>query len=137
MYKRITFGIMALGLVAGSLIAPGPANADPQWQAKYYSKQRPNQYYPDYPARGRFNGNNRVDGMQNNTNAMIMRGVASGRLTQREADKLMSRQQQIDNMQARYNADGRLNSGERNKLNNEVAKLQSQLWKDMNNYNIR
>lgn len=132
MYKRVAFSIIAVGLIAGSLIAPGPANADPQWQSRYYSRTRNNPYYPTG-----YNKNTRVDSTQNRTNVMIMQGLANGRLTQREADRLMSRQRQIDDMQARYNADGRMSSRERGKLNNEVAKMQSQLWKDLNNYNIR
>lgn len=58
----------------------------------------------------------RVDQRQANQEQRIDQGVASGSLTQREANRLERGQQHVDNMENRANADGVVTRGERARL---------------------
>ncbi|MBK8068087.1 MAG: hypothetical protein IPK27_10785 [Rhodanobacteraceae bacterium] len=51
-------------------------------------------------------GTPRVDARQENQEARIDQGIATGELTQREANRLEARQQHIDNVEDRALADG-------------------------------
>lgn len=58
----------------------------------------------------------RVDQRQANQEQRIDQGVASGSLTQREANRLERGQQHVDNMEARAKADGVVTGRERARL---------------------
>jgi len=58
----------------------------------------------------------RVDQRQANQEQRIDQGVASGSLTQREANRLEGGQQHVDNMENRAKADGVVTRGERARL---------------------
>ena len=58
----------------------------------------------------------RVDQRQANQERRIEQGVASGSLTQREANRLERGQQRVENMEARAKADGVVTPGERARL---------------------
>ena len=58
----------------------------------------------------------RVDQRQANQEQRIDQGVASGSLTQREANRLDRGQQRVDNMENRAKADGVVTRGERARL---------------------
>ncbi|AXS80667.1 hypothetical protein [Dechloromonas sp. HYN0024] len=59
----------------------------------------------------------RVDQREANQERRIEQGVASGSLTQREANRLERGQQRVDNMEARAKADGVVTRQERGQLN--------------------
>jgi hypothetical protein len=58
----------------------------------------------------------RVDQREANQERRIDQGVASGSLTQREANRLERGQQRVENMEARAKADGVVTRGERARL---------------------
>jgi hypothetical protein len=58
----------------------------------------------------------RVDQRQANQEQRIDQGIASGSLTQREANRLDRGQQHVDNMENRAKADGVVTRGERARL---------------------
>ena len=58
----------------------------------------------------------RVDQREANQERRIEQGVASGSLTQREANRLERGQQHVENMEARAKADGVVTRGERARL---------------------
>ncbi|NTV71238.1 MAG: hypothetical protein HGA71_13975 [Azonexaceae bacterium] len=58
----------------------------------------------------------RVDQRQANQEQRIDQGIASGSLTQREANRLERGQQHVDNMENRAKADGVVTRGERARL---------------------
>ena len=57
-----------------------------------------------------------IDQRQANQESRIDQGVASGSLTQREANRLERGQQHVDNMENRAKADGVVTRGERARL---------------------
>lgn len=66
----------------------------------------------------------RVDQRQANQEQRIDQGVASGSLTQREANRLDRGQQHVDNMENRAKADGVVTRGERARLH-QAQEVQS------------
>lgn len=58
----------------------------------------------------------RADVRQDNQDARIDQGVASGELTQREANRLEAREAHIDNVESRAKADGIVTRKERVRL---------------------
>lgn len=58
----------------------------------------------------------RADARQDNQEARIEQGVASGELTHREANRLEAREEHIDNVEDRAKADGVVTRQERVKL---------------------
>ncbi|MDP3539259.1 MAG: hypothetical protein Q8S26_11225 [Azonexus sp.] len=66
----------------------------------------------------------RVDQRQANQEQRIDQGVASGRLTQREANRLEHGQQRVDNMENRAKSDGVVTRHERSRLH-QVQDTQS------------
>jgi hypothetical protein len=66
----------------------------------------------------------RVDQRQANQEQRIDQGVASGSLTQREANRLDHGQQHVDNMENRAKADGVVTRGERARLH-QAQEVQS------------
>lgn len=98
-----------------------------------------NQGFFNGNSRGLFgNGfnNNRVDGIQSRLGSLITGGMANGNLTQKEADRLLARQAKIDQLQAQFTSDGRLNYNERNRLSSEIGRLRSQLQRELNDRNV-
>ena len=61
-------------------------------------------------------GTPRVDARQENQEARIDQGIATGELTAREANRLEARQEHIDNVEDRALADGVVTRRERVKL---------------------
>ncbi|MGB4065769.1 MAG: hypothetical protein WBK19_18260 [Azonexus sp.] len=66
----------------------------------------------------------RVDQRQANQEQRIDQGVASGSLTQREANRLDRGQQHVDNMENRAKSDGVVTRGERARLH-QAQEVQS------------
>lgn len=66
----------------------------------------------------------RVDQRQANQEQRIDQGVASGSLTQREANRLDRGQQHVDNMETRAKSDGVVTRGERARLH-QAQEVQS------------
>lgn len=66
----------------------------------------------------------RVDQRQANQEQRIDQGVASGSLTEREANRLERGQQHVDNMENRAKADGVVTRGERARLH-QAQEVQS------------
>lgn len=66
----------------------------------------------------------RVDQRQANQERRIDQGVASGSLTEREANRMERGQQRVDNMENRAKSDGVVTRGERARLH-QVQEVQS------------
>lgn len=81
----------------------------------------------------------RVDQRQANQEQRIDQGVASGSLTQREANRLERGQQHVDNMENRAKADGVVTRGERARLHQaqdvQSARIYSQKHDRQHDYN--
>lgn len=69
--------------------------------------------------------------------ARIDQGQRSGRLTQREADRLRLQERELYRLEARLNADGYLSTGERRQLREEVAMLDRDIDRLMTNQRYR
>jgi uncharacterized membrane protein YebE (DUF533 family) len=59
----------------------------------------------------------------------IDRGVATGQITSREANRLESQQSQIERMEARARADGRLSGRERARIDNAQDHLSRDIYR--------
>jgi len=81
----------------------------------------------------------RVDQRQANQEQRIDQGVASGNLTQREANRLERGQQHVDNMENRAKADGVVTRGERARLHQaqdvQSARIHRQKHDRQHDYN--
>jgi hypothetical protein len=81
----------------------------------------------------------RVDQRQANQEQRIDQGVASGSLTQREANRLERGQQHVDNMENRAKADGVVTRGERARLHQaqdvQSARIHRQKHDRQHDYN--
>ncbi len=77
-----------------------------------------------------FNNAN-VDQTQARLASRIQSGVASGRLTPQEAQRLNQMQARIDQMEVQFRSDNRLNTGERARLSSELSRLQNRLGKEL------
>ncbi|MDP2880996.1 MAG: hypothetical protein Q8N89_05390 [Azonexus sp.] len=71
----------------------------------------------------------RVDQRQANQEQRIDQGVASGSLTQREANRLDRGQQHVDNMEARAKADGVVTRGERARLHHAQDRQSARIYR--------
>jgi hypothetical protein len=89
--------------------------------------------------RGWGNGlNNRfgnIDARQNQIASQIQRGISSGRISQSEANRLLSQQQRINDLEARFRVNG-LSLTERARLQAQLSKLSAQMHYDMNNQRL-
>ena len=74
-----------------------------------------------------------IDNRQFNIGERIDEGVRSGRITQREARKLHSRERDIARQEARFKRGGVVTPQERRKLQNEQAALSNEVQRMMNN----
>lgn len=74
-----------------------------------------------------------IDNRQFNIGERIDEGVRSGRITQREARRLHSRERDIARQEARFKRDGVVTPQERRKLQNELAALSNEVQRMMNN----
>jgi|SRR5665647_285674 len=74
-----------------------------------------------------------IDNRQFNIGERIDEGVRSGRITQREARKLHSRERDIARQEARFKRDGVVTPQERRKLQNELAALSNEVQRMMSN----
>lgn len=84
------------------------------------------------------NNNFNVNSRQSSINAQIQRGIASGRLTPSEANKLMRAQQKIDQLEANLRLSGNgLNVAERQRLNIELNKLTIRTQQDLFDRQVR
>lgn len=84
----------------------------------------------------------RCGGQINSTQAQLQDrinlGVKNGRLNQREAARLQTKLAQIAQLEARMRATGnRLTFSERTKLNNQLAKLNREITKELNDFDRR
>lgn len=84
-----------------------------------------------------------INATQNRLRARIDAGVASGRLNSKEAARLRAKMAQINTLEARMrdNVPGRgrsgLNPAERNRLSSELALLNSQITRELNDFDHR
>jgi hypothetical protein len=74
-----------------------------------------------------------IDHREFNISQRIDEGVRSGRITQREARKLHSRELDIERHEARFKRDGVLTPQERRQLQNELTKLRDDVERMMRN----
>lgn len=90
------------------------------------------------PAEARGGGN--INATQNALRLRIDAGVRSGRLSAKEASRLRSKLAQINVLEERMRDSGRgrgLNPAERNRLSNELAILNAQITKELNDFDHR
>ena len=82
-------------------------------------------------------GNN-INSVQNQMQARINAGIANGRISQSEASRLQSKFQRIASLEARLRSTGGgLSFSERDRLNRELSKLNSQITREMNDFEHR
>ena len=74
-----------------------------------------------------------IDNRQFNISQRIDEGVRSGRITQREARRLLSRERDIARQEARFKRDGVVTPQERRQLQNQLTKLRQDVQRAMNN----
>ncbi len=74
-----------------------------------------------------------IDNRQNNIGQRIDEGVRTGRITQREARKLQTRERNIVRHEAAYKRDGVVTPQERRRLRDELARLNADVNRMMRN----
>ena len=74
-----------------------------------------------------------IDNRQVNIGQRIDEGVSSGRISQREARRLHSRERDIARLEARFKRDGVVTQQERRQLQNELTKLRQNVERAMSN----
>lgn len=74
-----------------------------------------------------------IDNQEAQISQRIDEGVRSGRITQREARKLQSRQREISRHEAYFKSDGIVTQQERRQLRNELASLRDDVERMMRN----
>ena len=74
-----------------------------------------------------------IDNRQVNIGQRIDEGVSSGRISQREARRLHSRERDIARLEARFKRDGVVTQQERRQLQNELTKLRQDVERAMSN----
>lgn len=74
-----------------------------------------------------------VDNRQGNISQRIDEGVRSGRITQREARRLLSRERDIARMETRFKRDGVVTPQERRQLRSELTRLSDEVERMMRN----
>ena len=74
-----------------------------------------------------------IDNRQVNISQRIDEGVSSGRISQREARRLHSRERDIARLEARFKRDGVVTQQERRQLQNELTRLRQDVERAMNN----
>jgi polyhydroxyalkanoate synthesis regulator phasin len=74
-----------------------------------------------------------IDNRQNNISQRIDEGVRSGRITQREARRLLNRERNIAQHEATYKRDGVVTPQERRQLRDELARLNADVDRSMRN----
>lgn len=79
----------------------------------------------------RFNNVRNIDQTQQRLNDRITRGIASGRLTQTEAERIRSMETRINTLETQFRSDNRLSSHERQRLSTELNKLQDRLRREL------
>lgn len=82
------------------------------------------------PAHAQWGYGGNIDSRQQMIYNQLNRGLSSGRLTQREYNRLLSRYNHVNSVEARLRAGG-LNWRERQRLNNQLSNLQMQLRRDL------
>lgn len=82
---------------------------------------------------GQSGNTNGIDNRQFNISQRIDEGVRSGRLTQREARRLLSRERDIARLEARFKRDGVVTPQERSQLRNELTRLNDDVQRLMRN----
>lgn len=73
-----------------------------------------------------------IDNRQVNIGQRIDEGVSAGRISQREASRLHSRERDIARLEARFKRDGVVTPQERRQLQNELTKLRQDVERAMN-----
>lgn len=76
---------------------------------------------------------NGIDNRQLNTSQRIEEGIRSGRITQREAQKLHRRERDIARHEANFKRDGVVTPQERRQLRNELTRLQDDIQRMLQN----
>lgn len=155
MLNKIFLGVFSLALVSMSLSVPS-ANADnwhdKQWKARHgygrnshnykqsYNQQcTPNAsaYKPAYtPAYTPVTPVSSVSyNTQGSVSPTVYSALSSGRISQSEANRLLSKQAEIDALHNRYVTDYSISYPERERINQRSLQMQDQLWRDMNSRN--
>lgn len=78
-----------------------------------------------------------VDQRQENQERRIEQGVNSGRLTEREANRLEAQQNRIENAETRAKADGVVTRGERIRLAHRQNKASRNIYRKKHNWRNR
>ena len=76
---------------------------------------------------------NGIDNREFNISQRIDEGVRSGRITQREAVRLHSRERDIARLEVRFKRDGVVTPQERNQLRNELTRLSDEVERMIRN----
>lgn len=87
------------------------------------------------PAMAQVNTPN-IDQSQAQFSARIQQGLQSGRITPYEAQMLYRRDQDIQSREALYKSDGRATPAERQQLRNDMAALNAEVERAMNNSSV-
>ena len=74
-----------------------------------------------------------IDNRQVNISQRIDEGVSAGRISQREARRLHSRERDFARLEARFKRDGVVTPQERRQLQNELTRLRQDVERAMNN----
>ncbi|MBY0548118.1 MAG: hypothetical protein K2W95_12555 [Candidatus Obscuribacterales bacterium] len=97
-----------------------------------------NRYNNGYQYGNAFNRFGNIDNAQARLQSRITAGINSGRLTQAESARLQAKFAQIASMEANLRASGnRLSFGERQRLTNQLARLSSDVTRQMNDFDGR
>lgn len=74
-----------------------------------------------------------IDRSQQEINARIQQGIASGHISQQESQQLLQRERELRMREARMKADGRADPQERQRLREDLASLHAQVERKMSN----
>jgi hypothetical protein len=115
--------VLVLSLLSASFVMAEPSFAMPF----FHNNNRNAGYYPQQPYFG-YSGDS-LDARENRLGMAIQRAIAAGKLSPREADKLLYQQTKLNHLEQRLRADdaGFLTPLQRVRLNTDIAKLTAKL----------
>lgn len=134
-----TLGIVVLstlGLATGSAQADGRFCQSPG-QNPYLAYTQPAPVWGWHFGQGSERWNDRIDLRQERQLNLIHHGIYTGRLTPREAQRLMAEQRDIERMQRQFMADGHLSPQERWRLDSALHEARSNIREDLRDRQYR
>jgi hypothetical protein len=90
-----------------------------------------------WPAVGSAQSTPVIDQREANQDARINQGVATGRLSQREADRLRAGQARVDDMETAAKADGKVTRAERTAIHDAQDRQSRRIYKQKHDHNNR